>query len=231
MTISIVIPVYNELEAMQTLPDRLLRVRQNFKCDSQVIFVDDGSNDGTENLLPVIADNYQFQVWKFPRNSGRGAALRKGLALATGEVVVVMDADLEHYPEDLGDLLLPIFGGDADVVVGNRYAAGAYRNVDRFGHRLCNRLLTWWVDLWSGLDLEDVACGYRAMRREVADKLVLHEDRFGTEIEMQMQWARAGVRIAEVPVRYRARVGGKKLRLWRDGFKFIWLTVRYRLWP
>jgi glycosyltransferase involved in cell wall biosynthesis len=242
--LSIVLPVYND---RQTIEEVLRRV-QAVAIDKEIIIVDDGSQDGTRELLGAIdraaswhgvvflpltncwlrADNVcvLFQ----PENRGKGAAVSRGFSSATGEVVIVQDADLGLDPQDYFKLLEPIEEGRADVVYGSRYLTGPVRGI-RCWQRWGNRLLTQLSNRLTKLRLSDVWAGYKALRREVAQSIELRANGFGFEQEVKTRIARAGWRVCEVPISYPPRKysEGKKLG-WRDGLQGIWQTIRYSVW-
>jgi glycosyltransferase involved in cell wall biosynthesis len=242
--LSVVLPVNND---RQTIEEVLRRI-QAVAIDKEVVIIDDGSQDGTRELLGTIdratrwhgvvylpltncwlrADN--VRVLFQPENRGKGAAVRRGLSSATGEIVIVQDADLELDPQDYFKLLGPIEEGRADVVYGSRYLNGPVRGA-RFWQRWGNRLLTRLSNLLTNLRLSDVWAGYKALRREVAQSIELRADGFGFEPEVTARIARAGWRVCEVPISYspRGSHGGRKLGL-RGGLEGVWQTIRYSVW-
>jgi glycosyltransferase involved in cell wall biosynthesis len=221
--ISVVMPVYNEVGTVKAIVERVLAVR----LDKELIIVDDGSTDGTRELLGEIR-SANVKVHLQPRNMGKGAALRAGFMLASGDVIVVQDADLEYNPEEYPALLQPIEDGHADVVYGSRFLAGPHR-VHLFWHYAGNRFLTLLSNMLSNINLTDMETCYKVFRREVLDGLVLRSDRFGFEPEFTMKVARRRWRIYEVPISYHGRdyAQGKKIG-WRDGFSAVWCLLKYR---
>jgi len=192
--------------------------------------VDDGSTDGTADVLQRLADNEpRITILRHERNQGKGAALRTGFAAATGDVVLVQDADLEYDPADYPRLLAPIRDGRADVVLGSRFIGDSHR-VLYFWHYVGNCLVTLLSNVMSGLNLTDMEAGYKVFRREVLDGLRLRSERFGIEPELVQKVARGGWRVYEVAVTYNGRTyaEGKKIT-WRDGLAALWHIVRFRI--
>jgi len=221
--VSVVMPVYNEARTIRSIIDRVLAV----DLDKELIVVDDGSTDGTRAILSEIHEP-RVRVHLQPANRGKGAALRAGFQQATGDVIIVQDADLEYNPEEYPLLLKPITDGHADVVYGSRFLAGPHR-VHLFWHYAGNRFLTLLSNMLSNINLTDMETCYKVFRRQVLDGLALRSDRFGFEPEFTMKVARRGWRIYEVPVSYHGRdyAQGKKIN-WKDGFAAIWCIVKYR---
>ena len=224
MKLSVVIPVYNE-EA--TVEDVIEAVRAA-PYDKEILVVDDGSTDGTRAILARYADDPEVRVFLQPENRGKGAALRRGFEEATGDIVLVQDADLEYTPSDYPVLLAPILDGRADVVYGSRFLAGPGR-VLYFRHMLGNRFLTFLSNLLTDLSLTDMETCYKVFRREVIQNIRLESDRFGFEPEVTAKIARMrGVVVYEVPIEYHGRTyeEGKKIT-WRDGVKAILAIIRF----
>lgn len=222
--LTVVIPVYNEQE---TIAEILRRVRA-VPVPKEIIVVDDCSSDATRDILARMTDWPELRVILKPQNEGKGAALRTGFAAATGDVVVVQDADLEYDPDDLPSLLGPILGGEADVVYGSRYLHEVPQDPS-FLHRLGNQVLTWASNLFTGLRLTDMETCYKMIPRPLLQSLEIHQNRFGFEPEVTAKLARRGARIKELPIRYRSRSyeEGKKIG-WRDGINAFYCIVRYR---
>ena len=223
MKLSIVIPVYNEAGTIGAI---LARVRAA-PYDKEIVLVDDGSTDGTRALLEREA-GFGTVVVLQDRNRGKGAALRAGFERATGEVVIVQDADLEYDPADYPRLLKPIQDGQADVVFGSRFGGESHR-VLLFWHYLGNRGLTMLSNMFTNLNLSDMETGYKVFRAEVLKRIRLRSNRFGFEPEITAKVARAGCRIYEVAISYHGRGydEGKKIT-WRDGLAAIGCIVWYR---
>ena len=234
MKISVVIPVYNE---SATLAQIIKRVRA-VELETEIILVDDGSSDGSRDLVRQLASDEHVVAVFHDVNRGKGAALRSGFALASGDVVLVQDADLEYDPQDYPRLLEPIASGRADVVYGSRFAGGESHRVLYFWHAVGNRLLTRLSNIFSNLNLTDMEVCYKLFRREIIQDLKLREERFGFEPEVTARLARyrkpdgTRLRIYEVGISYAGRTyeEGKKIG-WRDGLKALWCILRYNLWP
>jgi glycosyltransferase involved in cell wall biosynthesis len=196
----------------------------------EVIVVDDGSTDGTRDLLPELeAQGLIDQLVFHEENAGKGAALRTGFARATGDVVVVQDADLEYDPEEFPVLLEPILSGKADAVYGSRFLGGPHR-VLLYWHSVGNRFLTLLSNMFTDINLTDMETCYKMVRRELLQSLTLSADRFGIEPELTARLAQAGARIYELPISYHGRsyAEGKKIG-WRDGVSALWSIVKYNL--
>ena len=228
MKLSIVMPVYNEARTIAAAVERVSAARPG--PEMELVLVDDGSTDGTRDILAGIRDkNPAWKVIFHEENRGKGAALRTGFAAATGEVVIVQDADLEYDPRDYPILLAPILDGHADVVYGSRFMGGGPHRVCFFWHSVGNRTITTFSNTMTNLNLTDVEVGYKAFRKEVLDSIKLRENRFGFENEITAKVARGKWRIYEVPVSYYGRTyaEGKKIT-WRDGFRALWCILKYR---
>jgi len=231
-TLSIVVPAYNERPTVEQLLRRVAEAPLPEGMGRQVVVVDDGSTDGTRELLRELAaagEPLPFTLIEQPENRGKGAAIRAGFAAATGDVLVVQDADLEYDPREYPRLLQPILDGEADVVYGSRFLGGPHR-VLFFWHYLGNRFLTTLSNMLTDLNLSDMETCYKLFRREVLDGVELRSNRFGIEPELTARVARRGARIFEVPISYRGRTyaEGKKIG-WKDGFAAIWAILRYNL--
>jgi glycosyltransferase involved in cell wall biosynthesis len=226
--LSIVVPVYNERDTFL----QLLESVRSVPIHKEIILVDDCSTDGTRELLrdEVEGKIPGVRVFYQPRNRGKGAALRRGFAEATGAVVIVQDADLEYDPREYPKLLEPILAGKADVVYGSRFQGGPHR-VLYFWHSVGNGFLTTLSNMFTDLNLTDMETCYKVFRREVIQGIPLKQDRFGFEPEVTAKIARRGHRIFEVPISYAGRSypEGKKIG-WKDGFQAIWCILRYAYW-
>jgi glycosyltransferase involved in cell wall biosynthesis len=225
--LSVVIPVYNE-EA--TIAEVLARVRAVPMVD-EIVVVDDCSTDGTREFLKGAGGGGTgTKVLFHERNMGKGAALRTGFKNATGDMVVIQDADLEYDPAQYPKLLEPILDGRADVVYGSRFSGGESHRVLFFWHMVGNKLLTLMSNMFTNLNLTDMETCYKAFRREVIDRVDIEEDRFGFEPEITAKVAKMGVRIYEVGISYAGRsyAEGKKIG-WKDGVRAFWCIVKYNL--
>jgi len=230
--LSVVIPVYNELNTWRELLDRILAVDLS-GVSLQIVMVDDFSTDGTRRQLEQFEQSSagrtdaDFKLLYHKSNRGKGAALRTGFAAATGDVVIIQDADLEYDPNDYPALLQPILAGRADVVYGSRFRYGK-PNGCYLANYLANRFLTGMSNMATGLDLTDMETCYKVFRREVIQSVDIEQNRFGFEPEITAKVAAMGARVIEVPISYIARTHdeGKKIG-WKDGLKAVWCILKY----
>jgi glycosyltransferase involved in cell wall biosynthesis len=222
--LSIVIPIYNEETTLATIIDKVLAT----PYEKEIILIDDFSTDGTREILKEYEDRKEFQVLYHKHNQGKGAALRTGFAGATGDVIIIQDADLEYNPEDYGVLLEPILDDRADVVFGSRFLGGPHR-VLFFWHYQGNKFLTTVSNMFTNLNLTDMETGYKAFTLEVAQSIKLKCNRFGFEPEFTSKVAKNHFRIYEVPISYNGRdySEGKKIT-WKDGFAALWFIFKFR---
>ncbi len=226
MQVSVIVPVYNEERTVVTLLKRVLAAGMNLK---EIIVIDDGSKDATrDKVAELAAADPRVRLLPQRQNCGKGAALRAGFAAATGDIVVVQDADLEYDPAELPRLLQPIIDGSADAVFGSRFIGGGAHRVHLFWHMVGNQVLTLLSNMCTNLNLTDMECCYKAFRREVIQGLKLEEDRFGFEPEVTAKIAKKRVRVYEVGVSYfgRTYAEGKKIG-WKDGFRALYCIVKY----
>src|SRR6266478_1156544 len=227
MKVSVVIPVFNERGTIEQI---VSAVRAAPVENIEIIVVDDASTDGTQQVLKEKISTMADQIIYQPRNCGKGAALRAGFAIATGDVIVVQDADLEYSPGDYPVLLEPIFSGKADAVFGSRFLGGRAHRVLYFWHMVGNRFLTLLSNMFTNLNLTDLETCYKAFRAPLAKSLDLRENRFGFEPEVTAKLAKANCRIYEVGISYSGRTykQGKKVN-WKDGVRTIYAILRYNL--
>lgn len=227
MSVSIIIPVYNERNTIKRLLDRVAVCGVDIH---EIIVVDDGSTDGTREILDALPANGPFRVIRHERNLGKGAAVATGLAQAAGDVVAIQDGDLEYDPADLPELVAPILADEADVVFGSRFVGGRVRHVVYNRQRWANRWLTWLSNLLTDLDLSDMECGYKAFRRSLLDGIRIEEQRFGFEPEITAKLAKKKPRVYEVGISYHGRTfaEGKKIT-WRDGLRAVLAIIKYNL--
>jgi len=227
MKLSVIIPVYNECATLRHVVERVLAV----PLELEVICVDDGSRDGSREILADLHRQYpQVQVFLQPQNIGKGAALRRGIQEATGEFVVIQDADLEYDPADYPLLLEPLIQGKADVVYGSRFLGAAPHRVLYFWHSVGNRLLTLLSNCLTNINLTDMETCYKVFRREAIQGIPIEEDRFGFEPEITVKVAKRRLRIYEVGISYWGRTyeEGKKIG-WKDGVRAVWCLLKYSL--
>ncbi len=224
MNLSVVIPVYNEKDNVETIIQRV----EDSKLAREIVIVDDGSMDGTRDILKKLDGRGGLRVILHEKNQGKGAAVRTGLEAATGDVILIQDADLEYSPRDYPVLLQPLEEGIADVVYGSRFLGGPHRVV-MFWHLLANQLLTFMTNLLYDTILSDMETGYKVFRREVIAGMKLRANRFDFEPEFTAKVIKRHYRIYEVPISFNPRdySQGKKIKL-QDAFAAVWTLLRYR---
>lgn len=230
MKLSIIIPVYNEAATLETVVNRVREVSLPEGLERELVIIDDASTDGTLEVLETLAEQYpDIAILKHPTNRGKGAALRTGLTQASGDILLIQDADLEYEPREYPVLLAPILEGKADVVYGSRFIGGGAHRVLYFWHSVGNQFITLLSNMFTNINLTDVEVCYKVFRQEVIESVSLKEDRFGFEIEVTAKVARGDWRIYEVPISYYGRPysEGKKIT-WKDGFRALWCIVKYR---
>jgi len=228
--LSIVIPVYNERDLLPQVLDRVERQPLPGGLEREIVIVDDGSTDGTRDILRgLVRERPDYIIHFHEQNQGKGGGVRTGLKLATGDIVLIQDADLEYDPRDYPRLLAPILENKADVVFGSRFI-GDNRRVLYFWHSVANKTLTLLSNMLSNLNLTDMECCYKVFTRQVASKLNIVEPRFGLEPEITAKVAKLKARLYEVPVSYAGRTyeEGKKIT-WKDGVSALRCILKYNL--
>jgi len=227
MKVSIVIPCYNERDTIEKI---VKAVREAPLQSKEIIVVDDCSDDGTQTLLKDKLSKTVDQIIYHAANRGKGAALRSGFTAATGDIILVQDADLEYSPEDYPLLLEPLLSGKADAVIGSRFMGGRPHRVLFFWHMVGNKFLTLLSNMLTNINLTDVETGFKAFKAPLIKSIRIEEDRFGVEPEIIAKLARTGCRIYEVGISYSGRTyaEGKKIN-WRDGFRAIYAILKYNL--
>jgi glycosyltransferase involved in cell wall biosynthesis len=224
--LSVVIPVFNEENTISTALLEILSKKEV----AEIIVIDDGSTDQTVKIIETHLDNDKIRFIKQPVNMGKGAAVRKGLDLASAPIIIIQDADLEYSPDDYSQILNPILNKNADVVYGSRFQGGPGR-VLYYRHQLGNRLITFLSNIFSDLNFTDNETGYKAFRREVIQNINLESNRFGIEVEITAKIAKARMlKIFEVPISYNGRTycEGKKIT-WIDGVAALWHILKFNL--
>ena len=226
MKISIIIPCYNEINTIEKIIDKIL-LQEAF--DKEVIIIDDNSTDGTRDLLEGIKDKYNKLIIN-SKNYGKGYSIKKGISKATGEIILIQDADLEYDPSDYEKLIRPIKLDNADVVFGSRFIGSEEKRVLFFWHSLGNKFLTLLSNMLTNLNLTDMECGYKVFKSDVIKNINLNENRFGFEPEITAKISRGNLRIYEVGIKYYGRKysDGKKIT-WRDGISAIKCIIKYNL--
>jgi glycosyltransferase involved in cell wall biosynthesis len=225
--LSILIPVFNEVRTVEEILRRV-GAADSRGLEKEVVLVDDASTDGTSDVLKRVQQNGKIKVFAHPYNRGKGAALRTALEHATGDILLIQDADLEYDPADFPKLLQPILDGRADVVYGSRFLGGTHR-VLLFWHFAANKLLTFLSNMLCNLNLSDMETGYKVFRRKCLEGITLNSDRFGIEPELTAKLARRRYRFYETDIGYSGRdyTEGKKIG-WKDGLAALWFICRYR---
>ncbi len=228
--LSIIVPVHNEISTIEEILRRLVNAPLPEGITREIIIVDDSSKDGTREFLKTLGE--PFKVVFHEKNKGKGAAIRTGLKYATGDFIIIQDADLEYDPDEIKDLLMPVLEGKADVVYGSRFMGGRPRAALRFWHYVGNKVLTLLSNAFTNLYLTDMETCYKLFTRKVIERIgpKLVSDRFDIEPEITARLAKAGYRVFEVGISYggRTKAEGKKIG-WKDGISAIWAIIRFNL--
>ncbi len=227
ITVSVIMPCYNEVSTIEQI---IRAVLDSPLEEKEIIIIDDGSTDGTKELLKSRIEPQVSKVIFHDRNRGKGAAIRSGIAAASGAVIIVQDADLEYDPKDYPRLLEPIRQDKAEVVYGSRFAGGDPHRVLYFWHSVGNKLLTLVSNMFTNLNLTDIETGYKVFCRKILEQITIEEDRFGFEPEITAKIAKLRCRVYEVGISYSGRTyeEGKKIG-WKDGLWTIWCIFKYNL--
>ena len=225
MKISVIIPCFNEHKTINTILDKLKNL-SNF--DKEIIIIDDFSNDGTKEILQKIENSDEIKTIFNEKNFGKGYCIKKGIEEASGDIIIIQDADLEYDPTDIPKIINPIKNGDADVVYGSRFTGSDEKRVLFYWHSLGNKFLTTLSNMFSNLNLTDMECCYKAFKKEIIKSINLKENRFGFEPEVTAKISKKDIKIFEVGIKYFGRKysEGKKIT-WVDGFRAIYCIIFY----
>jgi glycosyltransferase involved in cell wall biosynthesis len=225
MKISVIIPCFNEHKTINAILDKLKNL---INFNKEIIIVDDFSNDGTKEILQKIENSDEIKTIFNEKNFGKGYCIKKGIEKASGDIIIIQDADLEYDPTDIPKLIDPIKNGDADVVYGSRFTGSDKKRVLFYWHSLGNKFLTTLSNMFSNLNLTDMECCYKAFKKEIIKDINLKENRFGFEPEITAKISKKDIKIFEVGIKYFGRKysEGKKIT-WIDGFRAIYCIIFY----
>ena len=227
MKLSVIIPCYNEESTLKTILDNVIN---ESSIEKEIIVIDDFSNDNSRKILENYDKKEKIKVIFNPNNRGKGYSIRQGLKLATGDIILIQDADLEYSPDDYKKLIGPILNNNADVVYGSRFIGGQETRVLYFWHTLGNKFLTLLSNMFTNLNLTDMECCYKVFKKDIIKNIKLKEDRFGFEPEITAKISKKKLKIYEIGVKYFGRKyeEGKKIT-WKDGFAAIYCIIYYNL--
>ena len=227
MKISIIIPCYNECKTISVILDK---VKNLHEFDKEIIIIDDFSTDGSREILQKMENSDQIRILFNEKNYGKGYCLKRGIKEASGDIIIIQDADLEYDPSDIPKLINPINNGDADVVYGSRFIGSDEKRVLFYWHSLGNKFLTTLSNMFSNLNLTDMECCYKAFKSEIIKNITLKENRFGFEPEVTAKISKKDIKIFEVGIKYFGRKysEGKKIT-WADGFRAIYCIIFYSI--
>ena len=227
MILSVIIPCFNE---KNTIKEIILAVKNSSYKNQEIIIVDDFSTDGTREILQNEIEPLVDKIIYQTHNQGKGSALRVGIAEASGDIIIIQDADLEYDPKEYLKIITPILENKADVVYGSRFISGESRRVLYFWHRVANFILTTLSNIFTNLNLSDMETCYKAFRSNIIKKISIEENRFGFEPEITAKIAKTKCRIYEVGISYNGRTYGEGKKItWKDGFRALYCIIKYNL--
>lgn len=227
MKLSVIIPCYNEANTIEKIIHKVINQKD---INKEIIVIDDCSTDGSRDILKIFDDKKIIKLILNDLNQGKGYCIKKGIKQATGDIILIQDADLEYEPDDYKKLLIPILNGNADVVYGSRFIGSEQKRVLFFWHSIGNKFLTLMSNMFTNLNLTDMECCYKVFKNEIIKDIELKENRFGFEPEITAKISKKDIRIFEVGIKYFGRKysEGKKIN-WKDGFRAIYCIVYYNL--